>query len=39
MADDVYRREYCCEFVRGEGYLFDEADIRRRLTTRFKKLW
>jgi hypothetical protein len=39
MADDVYRREYCCEFVRGEGYLFDEADIRRRLTTRFAKLW
>jgi hypothetical protein len=39
MSDDVYRREYGCEFVRGEGYLFDEADIRRRLTTRFAKLW
>jgi hypothetical protein len=39
MSDEIYRREYGCEFVRGEGYLFDEADIRARLTTRFQKLW
>jgi hypothetical protein len=28
MSDEIYRREYGCEFVRGEGYLFDEANIR-----------
>jgi hypothetical protein len=39
MSDDVYRREYCCEFVRGEGHLFDEADVRAHFTTRFEKLW
>jgi hypothetical protein len=39
MSDEIYRREYGCEFVRGEGFLFDEANIRARLTTRFEKLW
>jgi hypothetical protein len=39
LGDEVYRQEYCCEFVCAEGALFDEAQIRARLTSRVEALW
>jgi hypothetical protein len=39
LGDEVYRQEYCCEFVCAEGALFDEVQIRARLTSRVEALW
>jgi hypothetical protein len=39
LGDEVYRQEYCCEFVSAEGSLFDEANIRARLSSRLSPLW
>jgi hypothetical protein len=39
MGEDTFRQEYCCEFILGEGYPFDEAEIRARISTRVKPLW
>jgi hypothetical protein len=35
----MYRQEYGCEFMSGEGSLFDEAEITARLSARVKPLW
>lgn len=39
LGEDVFRQEYCCDFVSGEGTLFDVAQIRSRLTDRLAPLW
>ena len=39
LSDDMYRQEYGCEFMAGEGSLFDEAEITARLSARVKPLW
>ena len=39
LGDEAYRQEYCCEFVCAEGALFDEAQIRARLTSNLEALW
>jgi hypothetical protein len=39
LGEEVYRQEYCCEFVSAEGALFDEVQIRARLTSRVEALW
>lgn len=39
LGDEVFRQEYCCEFVSAEGALFDEAAIRAKLTSRLEPLW
>ena len=39
LGDEVFRQEYCCEFLVGEGYLFDEAEIRSRLSDKVQPLW
>lgn len=39
LGEEVFRQEYCCDFVMGEGYLFDEAEIRARISKRVKPLW
>jgi terminase large subunit-like protein len=39
LGEEVYRQEYCCDFVSGEGTLFDEAQIRSRLSYRLEPLW
>jgi hypothetical protein len=39
LSEEMFRQEYGCEFLAGEGSLFDEAQIRSRLSTRIKPLW
>ena len=39
LSEDMYRQEYGCEFMSGEGSLFDEAEITARLSARVKPLW
>ena len=39
MSEDKFRQEYNCEFLAGEGSLFDEAEIRARISARVKPLW
>jgi hypothetical protein len=39
MTDEMYQQEYNCEFVCGEGTLFDEAAIRSRISSRLPPLW
>jgi hypothetical protein len=39
LSEDKFRREYNCEFLPEEGALFDEAEIRARISTRVKPLW
>jgi hypothetical protein len=39
LSDDKFRREYLCEFLPEEGSLFDEAEIRARISTRVIPLW
>ena len=39
MPDEMYRQEYGCEFLAGDGALFDEAAIRARISTRVQPLW
>ena len=39
LSDDMYRQEYGCEFMAGEGSLFDEAEITARLSAIVKPLW
>jgi Terminase large subunit, T4likevirus-type, N-terminal len=34
LSEETFRQEYGCEFIAGEGALFDEAEIRARLSTR-----
>jgi hypothetical protein len=38
LSEDTYRQEYGCEFMSGEGSLFDEAEITARLSARVKPL-
>ena len=38
LGDQVFRQEYLCEFLVGEGYLFDEAVIRACITDKFQPL-
>jgi hypothetical protein len=39
LGEEMFLREYCCEFISGEGSLFDEAQIRSRLSHRLAPLW
>jgi hypothetical protein len=39
LSDDMFRQEYNCEFLSGEGALFDESEIRARLSGRVAPLW
>lgn len=39
LTEELYRQEYGCEFIAGEGSLFDEAEITARLSSRVKPLW
>ena len=39
LGEEVFRQEYCCDFVSGEGTLFDEAQIRSKLSYRLAPLW
>ena len=39
LGEEIFRQEYCCDCVCGEGTLFDEADNRALLTDRIAPLW
>jgi len=39
LGEEVFRQEYACDFVSGDGALFDEAQIRARLSPRLAPLW
>lgn len=39
LSDEMFRQEYGCEFLSGEGALFDEAEIRARISSRVEPLW
>ena len=39
LSEEMFRQEYGCEFLTGEGSLFDEARIRARLSSRVVPLW
>jgi hypothetical protein len=39
LGEEVFRQEYCCDFISGEGMLFDEAQIRGKLTNKLAPLW
>ncbi|HYI96085.1 MAG TPA: terminase family protein [Bryobacteraceae bacterium] len=39
LSEEDFRREYNCEFLPGEGALFDEAEIRARISDRVVPLW
>ena len=37
LSEDMFRQEYGCEFMSGEGSLFDEAEITARLSARVSR--
>lgn len=39
LGEDMYLQEYGCQFLAGEGSLFDEVEILSRLSSRVKPLW
>lgn len=39
LSEETFRQEYNCEFLAGEGALFDESEIRARLSPRVAPLW
>ncbi len=39
LSEEDFRREYNCEFLPGEGALFDEAEIRARICDSVIPLW
>ncbi len=39
LGDEVFRQEYGCEFLVGEGRLFDEAEIRACISDAVQPLW
>ena len=39
LGDEVFRQEYCCEFMSGEGALFDEALVRSKINRSVAPLW
>jgi phage FluMu gp28-like protein len=39
LGDEAFRQEYCCEFLSGEGALFDEAIVRSKISRSVAPLW
>jgi hypothetical protein len=39
LGEETFRQDYCCDFVSIEGALFDEAQIRSKLSNRLAPLW
>ena len=39
LGDEQYRQEYCCEFISAEGALFDEDQIRSKLSSHVPPMW